>query len=91
MSDEFSYFLEVDVQYPEKLHEFQNDLPFLPERMKIEKAEKLIANLHDKFEDVIYIKIFKTNIKSWISFEKGSSSHQVYSKSLAKTIYQYEY
>ena len=43
--------------------------------MKIEKAEKLIANLHDKFEDVIYIKNFKTNIKSWISFEKGSSSH----------------
>ena len=28
-------FLEVDVQYLENLHEFQNDLPFLPERMKI--------------------------------------------------------
>ena len=24
------------------------DLPFLPERMKIEKIEKLVANLHDK-------------------------------------------
>ena len=34
------YFLEVDIQYPEKLH--HNDLPFLPERMKIEKVEKLI-------------------------------------------------
>ena len=30
-SDE-GYFLEVDVQYPEKLYEFHNDLPFLPER-----------------------------------------------------------
>ena len=29
------YFLEVDVQYPEKLHELHNDLPFLPKRMKI--------------------------------------------------------
>ena len=30
------YFLKVDVQYPEKLHELHNDLPFLPERIKIE-------------------------------------------------------
>ena len=29
-SDE-GYFLEVDVQYLEKLHELHNDLPFLPE------------------------------------------------------------
>ena len=39
-SDE-KYFLEVDVQYPEKIHELHNDLPFLQERMKIEKTEKL--------------------------------------------------
>ena len=32
-SDE-GYFLEVDVQYPEKLHEPHNDLPFFPKRMK---------------------------------------------------------
>ena len=31
------YFLEGNVQYSEKLHKLQNDLPFLPERMKIEK------------------------------------------------------
>ena len=48
-SDE-GYFLEVDVQYLEKLHELHNDLPFLPERMKIEKVEKLVTNLHDKTE-----------------------------------------
>ena len=48
--------LEVDVQYLEKVHELHNDLPFLPERMKIEKAEKLVANLHDKSEYAIHIK-----------------------------------
>ena len=32
------YFLEVDVQYIEKLHELHNDLPFLSERIKIEKV-----------------------------------------------------
>ena len=39
------YFLEVDVQYPEKLHNLHNDLPFLPERIKIEKIEKLVDDL----------------------------------------------
>ena len=33
------YFLEIDVQYFEKLHDLHNDLSFLPERMKIEKVE----------------------------------------------------
>ena len=46
-SDE-RYFLEVDVQYHEKLHEHHNDLPFLPERMNTEKFGKFIANLHEK-------------------------------------------
>ena len=39
-------FLEVDVQYPEESHELPNDLPFLPERVKFEKVEKLVTNLH---------------------------------------------
>ena len=37
-SDE-RYFLEVDVQYLKKLHELHIDLPFLTERMKIEKSK----------------------------------------------------
>ena len=41
---EEGYFLEVDAQYPEKLHELDNDLPFLPERRKIEKVQKLVTN-----------------------------------------------
>ena len=57
-SDE-EYFLEVDVQYPEKLHELHNDLTFLPEKMRLQKAEKLVANLHDKTEYVIHT----TNLK----------------------------
>ena len=37
-------FFEVDDQDPEKLHELHNDLTFLPERMKIVKFVKLVAN-----------------------------------------------
>ena len=43
----------------EKLHELHNDFPFLPERLKIEKVEKLVANLHDKTEYVIHINNLK--------------------------------
>ena len=43
-SDE-GYFLEVDLQYIEKLHDLHNYLLFLPGRMR---TEKLVANLHDK-------------------------------------------
>ena len=39
------YFLEDNVQY---IHDLHNDLPFLPKRIKIEKVEKVVANLHDK-------------------------------------------
>ena len=69
-SDE-GYVLEVDVQNTEKLHELHNDLPFLLEKMKIEKVERLLANLHDKTEYVIHIRNL-TSVKSWISFEKSS-------------------
>ena len=61
-SDE-GYFLEVDVQHPEKLDEPHNDLRFLLERTKIEKVEKLVTNLHDKTEYIIHI----TNLKEALS------------------------
>ena len=64
------YFIKVGVQYPEKLHKFHNDLPFLPEKTKIEKVEKLVTNLHDKTE--YSHKKFKPGIKSWINFEESS-------------------
>ena len=57
-SDE-GYFLEVDVQYLEKLHELHNALPFLLERMKIQEVERLVANLHDKTEYVTHIRNLK--------------------------------
>ena len=56
------YFLEVDVQYPEKLHELHNNLPFLPETMKIEKVEKLVSNLYDQTEYVIHTRNLKQKL-----------------------------
>ena len=53
------YFFEVDFKNPEKLYDLHNDSPFLPERIKIEKVEKLVADWHDKTENVIYIRNLK--------------------------------
>ena len=44
-SDE-GYFFEVHVHYSENLYDFHSDLPFLSERMKIEKVAKLVTSLH---------------------------------------------
>ena len=38
------------------MHELCYDLPFSFEGVKIEKVEKVVANLHDKTEYVIHIK-----------------------------------
>ena len=64
------YFLKVHVQYPEKLHDLYNDLPFLPERMKIEKVKKLVANLHDKTEYVIHIRNLKHTLNHILVLKK---------------------
>ena len=40
--------------------------------MKIERVEKLAANLHDKTKYVIHIGKLKRSIEPWISFEKSS-------------------
>ena len=42
------YFIEADVEYPKKLLKKHSDLPFLPERMKVNKCEKLTCNLYNK-------------------------------------------
>ena len=63
------YFLEVNVQYLEKLHELRNDLSFLPERMKIEKIRKLVANLHGTTENVMHIRNLKQSLNHGLVLE----------------------
>ena len=57
-NDILGCFLEVDVQYLEKLHELMIQL-FLPYRLKREKVEKLVANLHNNTEYVIRVRKLK--------------------------------
>ena len=67
---EEEYFLEVDVQYPEKLYELQSDLSFLPGRKKLKNAKKLVVNLQDKGKYVVYIKILKQALNNGLILKK---------------------
>ena len=49
----------MDVQHPKHLFSFHNDLPFLPERKKIEKCNKLVCDFHEKKNYVVHIKALK--------------------------------
>ena len=49
--------LEVDLEYPEKLHDLHNDYPLCPERVMCKNGvEKLIPNLRDKKKYVTHYK-----------------------------------
>ena len=47
-----------------------NDLTFLPERIKIQKVKKVVANLHDKTEYVIHIRNLKQASNSRLVLKK---------------------
>ena len=46
------YFIEVDIDYPKELYNFHKDLPFLPERKKVEIVGKLICSIEDKEKEL---------------------------------------
>ena len=48
------YLLEVDVSYPNHLHDLHSDLPFMCEKMKIKGVPKLIPNLFNNKKYIIH-------------------------------------
>ena len=47
--------LEVDLEYPENLHDLHNDYPFCPEQVECKnRVKKLIPNLRNKIKYVIH-------------------------------------
>ena len=66
------YFFEVDVKYPKKLFNLHRDLPFLPEREKIKKCEKLVCTVQNKRNLCCSHKCTKTSAKSRINTKKST-------------------
>ena len=64
------YILEVDVEYSKNLHDLHSDLPFLPERMKINKCIKLVCKQYDKYNYVIHIRSLKQALDHGLILKK---------------------
>ena len=69
-NSDIGYFLEVDVEYPKKLFGSHKDLPFLPERKKLEKVEKLVCSIEDKEKYVIHIRALKQALNNGLKLKK---------------------
>ena len=63
-------FLKLMFSILNNLHNLYNDLPFFPERMKIEKVEKLVAILYDQTEFVIHIRNLKQALNHGLVLKK---------------------
>ena len=57
---------EVDIQYAGKLHGLHNDLPLLPERMKIEQVKKSVTNLHKRTDLKKVHRVIKFSQNVWL-------------------------
>ena len=64
------YVIEADVDYPQELHDLHSDMPFLPERMVINKKKKLVCNLHNKKNYVAHINVLKQALSHGLKLRK---------------------
>ena len=68
-------FLEVDVEYAKNLFNgitlnLHSDLPFLPERNKIKKCNKLLCNIYDKENYVVNIRALNQALNHGLILKK---------------------
>ena len=64
------YIFEVHVEYPKDLHKLHSDLPFLPERMKINNCTKLVCNVQGKENYVVHIRALKQALNHRLKLTK---------------------
>ena len=64
------YILEVHVKHPKRLHELHSDLPFLSERMEVNKCKKLACNLFNKKKYVVHINALKQALNHGLKLKK---------------------
>lgn len=69
---EYGYILEVDLKYPQRLHDLHNDYPFCCEHMQIgeSKERKLILSLKDKLNHVLHYRTLKMALENGLEIVK---------------------
>ena len=71
--DNVGYLLAVDIEYPKTLCMLDSDLPFLPDRMKVNKVKKLVCNVTDKENYSIHIVALKQALNHGLKLIKVHS------------------
>ena len=64
------FFIKADIKYPKEFHNKHSGLPFLPQRMKVNKCKKLVCNLYDKKDYVDHIKSLKQALNNGLKIKK---------------------
>ena len=64
------YLIKADSEYPKELHNKHSYLPFLPERMKVNKCKKLVCNLYGKKDYVDHIRLLKQALNHGLKIKK---------------------
>ena len=64
------YIFEADVVYPENVCMLHSDLPFLPERMKINKCTKLVCSTRNRKNYVIHVRALKQALNHGLKLAK---------------------
>ena len=62
--------LEVDLEYPQNLHDLHNEYPLAPESLLISNVNKLIPNLKDKEKYVLHYKSLKKYLDLGLKLKK---------------------
>ncbi len=62
--------LDVDLEYPVELHDLHNEYPLAPEKINVNKIDKLIPNLNDKTNYVIHHETLKLYLSLGLKLKK---------------------
>ncbi len=62
--------LEVDLEYPDDLHDSHNEYPLAPEKLKIDKVDKLVPNLNNKTKYVLHHETLKLYLRLGLKLTK---------------------
>ena len=66
-----SCILEVDLEYPDELHDLHNEYPLAPEKLKIGKVDKLVPNLNNKTKYVLHYETLKLYLRLGLKLTKS--------------------
>ena len=69
-NNDYGAILEVDVEYPPMARAKYKDLPFLPQRKRVNKVHKLVTTLDDKEKYVIHIAALKQALDHGLKLKK---------------------